>query len=110
MTKKKRTNSIYYAAIFLAGLCLIFAGNLYYEESKLIATFIIEIGIAFLVALIIILTIERHQREHQNEFMENSIATISSHLFNAAYKKFIPDEIFTEFVQCLSRANVIRTE
>lgn len=107
---KGYSKKLHYLVIFLLGLILIGVGNMVIDERKLLGIFIVEIGVAFIIALIVIFTIEKYQREHQDAFIEQYIQKISKQLFNAAYNKMVPDVVLNEFIQCLAFSDVIRKE
>lgn len=106
----KEISLLYYCLILLIGLGAILVGNVLYETSKLWATFIIEIGIAFIISLIVIFTIERFQRNHQNEFLEEITDQTNENVFRAIYKRFIPEAVFKEIEDSLLSAHVFRTK
>jgi hypothetical protein len=99
-----------YVVISLTAVILIFSGNHVYKSHHLIGTAIVEMGVALLIAVIVILTIERSQRKHQDSFIETYMQKISKQLFNAAYSKLIPDVVLNEFIECLSKADIIRRD
>lgn len=110
MKEKTKYNvpMLYYILVGIIGLLLIFGGNLVPETHKFVQISMIELGIAAIIALIIIFTIERFQRDHQNKFIEETIDTIAKNLFQATYKKFIPEDILKDFTECLSTSKILR--
>lgn len=99
------------ALLLLAGIVLAYrweadaATNLFY---KLFPIFVSELGIAGLVALIIIFTIEKFSRQRHLDAADRLMEDINSDLFHAIFKRYIPDPVFNEVEKCLFCSEVLR--
>ena len=72
--------------------------------------FLSELGIAGIVALIIIFTIDRFTRVRHENAANDLIRRMNKDLFHAIYNRYIPTSVFGEVEECLLKSNVLRTE
>ena len=122
MSNKKKMSSeefLTYAVGALLGGILIATGiwltykfkgesDIFY--SKIVPFFVSELGIAVIIALIIIFTVERFSRNRHEEAAFELIKGINKNLFRAVYDRYIPDSVFKEVESCLLKAKVVRTK
>jgi hypothetical protein len=81
------------------------ARRFFFQVAYLFAT---ELGIAGLVALVIIITIERFTRSKHQLAADRLIDRIKRNLFDAIFKRHIPAEVFEEVERCLLTNNIVR--
>lgn len=67
-----------------------------------------ELGVAGLISLFIIGTIEKFTRSKHEAAADKLVDRIKTNLFYAIYQRHIPQEVFTEVERCLLTANIIR--
>ncbi len=83
------------------------------EHGTLIKIFgflVSEIGIAGIVAIIIVLTIERYTRASHQRESQRLINIINKNIFYAVFQKYIPEEVFAEVKSALINSNVTRSD
>ena len=72
------------------------------------SSFMKELGIAGIVALLIIATIEQFTRSKHQKAADSLMDRIKTNLFYAIYHRHIPTEVFEEVERCLLTKNIIR--
>ena len=77
---------------------------------KILGFLVSEIGIAGIVAIIIVLTIERYTRASHQRESQRLISTINRNIFYAVFQKYIPEEVFTEVKNALIKSDVTRSD
>ncbi|SCY30997.1 hypothetical protein [Nitrosospira sp. Nsp13] len=70
--------------------------------------FIAELGVAGVVALVIIVTIEKFTRAKHQRAAKHQIDLIKTDLFHAIYGRHIPPTVFHEVERCLLSKNIFR--
>jgi len=79
------------------------------NESEFLRLLLLELGIAGIIALILIFTIEKITKEEREKATKSQIQDITENLFNAIFKRYIPDSVFSEVERCLFSSDVVRT-
>ena len=97
-----------YLSLFLASLFLLTISH-YLKERPLFEALTLELGIAGIIALILIFTFEKVTKTEREEATEKQIQDITQNLFNAIFKRYIPDSVFSEVERSLFTSDVIRT-
>jgi len=105
----KHANNVYYL-IFAIGVIFILVALLNYEKWPLAAPFLKELGFAFVIAVIIIFTVEKFTRSRHEEAAHDLINDMNHSLFKAIFKRYIPETVFNEVEKCLIKANIFRTK
>jgi len=77
--------------------------------SSMVPFFLSELGIAGIIALIIIFTIEQFTKKRHEKAANKLIRRMNKNLFHAIYDRYIPSKIFEEVENCLLNCRVIRT-
>lgn len=96
----------FYIAILLLGVLLIAASKI--MEASLITIMLKELGFALIIAIILIFTVERVSRKNHEEAADRLVEKINKNLFNAIYKRYIPNEVFAEVEAALLKSDVLR--
>ena len=96
-----------YLIVLLAGVaCLYFAPEL---TDAHWSHFVSEMGTAMVIAIIIVVTVERVTRKQHKLAADKLIHNINDNLFHAVYDRYIPDVVFAEVDKCLLQSDVYRT-
>src|SRR5690349_7633454 len=117
----KKVESYVYVIVGLVSIgCILLSVYLHTIWSKegddehffrhLIYLFISELGVAGIVALLIISTIEKFTRNKHEKAAKDQISTIKENLFYAIYRRHIPPEVFSEVERCLLLKDIIRRD
>lgn len=78
--------------------------------SKIIPVFISELGVAGLVAIILIATIEKFNAIRHKNHTQETIDLIQNNFFKAIFSRYIPEKVFGEVEECLFNAKVVRAD
>ena len=97
-----------YLSLFLVSLFLLTISH-FLKEYPLFEALTLELGIAGIIALILIFTVERLTKEEREKATKGQTQEIAVNLFNAIFKRYIPDSVFTEVERCLFSNDVVRT-
>lgn len=96
----------FYIAIFVTGVLLIVVSKVI--EPGLLTIMLKELGFALIIAIILIFTVERVSRQKHEEAADRLVEKINKNLFNAIYKRYIPNEVFAEVEAALLKSDVLR--
>ena len=102
-----------YLVVLLTSCLLFFVGHLagqHYGATHFSAIFLKELAFAGVIALILIVTIERFNRRRHELAADALVKRISDNLFHAIYERYVPPAVFKEVEKALLRANVFRQE
>ena len=107
-----------YLVIFVVSILFVAAGLLIkylYKDAddfwSLMAPFFLsELGIAGIIALVIISTIEKFTKKRHEKAANKLISRMNINLFHAIYGRYIPSKIFEEVEKCLLNSRVLRTD
>lgn len=69
-----------------------------------------EIAFAVIIAVVLIYTIDKTNKEKHEQAAQELIEKININLFHAIYKRSIPPDVFGEVEKCLLHAKVHRTD
>lgn len=98
-------------AFFLLGIVLIGTYQIFKPETgnpHLVLYLCKEIGMAMVIAICLVVTIERLSRAEHKEAAEKLIDNIAKDIFKAVYNRYIPKELFAEVEKCLLNSDVKR--
>ena len=76
--------------------------------GKLFPLFLSEVGIAGIIAVAIIVTIEQQSKEMERKDNESRLDMLGENVLKAVYKKNIQDSVFAVIEDCVLKANVCR--
>jgi hypothetical protein len=72
--------------------------------------FILQVGSAFIVAVILILTVETFARRNQAEREEEYLRKVNEDVFRAVFRKSVPSTILTEVIDRVVKPSFIRKD
>ena len=98
---------VLYLLICLVSIILLVASHYWIPDNvfKMLAH---ELGVAGIVAVILVFTIETFTRERHRLAADDLLASINKNLFHAIYKRYIPEPVFEEVEKCVMRCSVYR--
>lgn len=82
-------------------------GNLYLKVATIAVA---ELGVAIIIALLLILTIEHHTRKMQKKDSDLLNNRVNRNVFEAFLKRSIPEAVYDEVQDCMLNNNVLRTD
>lgn len=97
-----------YITLFFVSLGLLTFSH-YLDKNLFWHLLTLELGIAGIVAFILIFTIERLTKEERENATKKQIQSITKNLFHAIYGRYIPDSVFSEVERSLFSCDVVRT-
>jgi len=106
MNVKGRGILSFYIAVFLFGVVFIAVSKIF--DLGLLSVMLKELGFALIIAIILIFTVERVSRKNHEEAADRLVEKINKNLFNAIYKRYIPNEVFAEVEAALLKSDVLR--
>lgn len=77
---------------------------------SVLTVFISEVGVAGVIALVLISSIEKFTKSKHQRSADKQIKAIKENLFYAIYQRHIPPEVFEEVERCLLMTNIVRRE
>lgn len=110
-SKSVGSNFWFLTAFFLLGVILICVYQVFKPEAgnpNLALYLCKEIGMAMVIAICLVVTIERLSRAEHEEAAEKLIDNIAKDIFKAVYNRYIPKELFLEVEKCLLKSDVKR--
>lgn len=103
-------SKLIYFGTFITGLFLLVAYHLLPADWHLLAEICKELAMALLVAVVLAFTIEGiAERRHESQ-VESERELLSRGIFQAIYKRHIPDVVFEEVERCVLNSKVIREQ
>jgi hypothetical protein len=105
-----KSEKLVYFVVGAISLLLILVAELTHKDYEQVAAFCKELGMAGVIALIVIFTVESYTRKRHEKAANALIEKINSNLFHAIYHRHIPDEVFTEVEKCLMHSDVFRSQ
>lgn len=76
--------------------------------SKLWPLLLKEAGIAMLIAIVLIYTIEGVSRKRHEDAVHEQLGSVNKSIFQAVYKRYIPEVVFQEVERCLLKNYILR--
>lgn len=104
--------------IFLLSILFIIAGvyanyqfkNCSFFFSKVIPVLLSEVGVAGLIAIFLIYTIEKHNKDVERKEYKEMAEALHVNVLESIYKRYIPPRVFTEIDKCLFMAKLYRSK
>ncbi len=90
-----------YLTIFCISLLFLVISAHYHSEWPVLSPFFKELGVAGVIALILVFTIEKFTRQRHEKAANTLVEKINNNLFHAIYKRYIPEEVFSEVEKSL---------
>lgn len=97
-----------YFVLTATSIILLIVSQILKPNHEFWGLFTLELGIAGVIALILIFTVEKITKEEREEAVKAQIEDISKNLFHAIYGRYIPDSVFTEVERSLFSSDVVR--
>lgn len=108
--KELNRDHLRYLLTLLSGIILVFVSNIIPDGWPFhFSGFVKELGFALVIAGILIFTIEKYTRDRHKKDLEITIKEINENLYQAIFKRHIPESILREVEKSLLCANVFRT-
>jgi hypothetical protein len=101
---------IYVAIAFGSFVCLLLAHFVFIEKASFWHVMFKELGTAILIAMILVFTVERFTRERHEKAADDMMMNINKNLFNAIFKRYIPERVFEQVEKCVMESKVYRHE
>ncbi|MCJ2114100.1 hypothetical protein MKK64_23300 [Methylobacterium sp. E-025] len=98
-----------YYVILLVGIIFVARAE-HYPENTLSHHLARDIGISFVVAFVIIITIERSQRKELNEFIHKSMSQTHTHLFQTIFGVEFPQRVWDFIRDRIMRETFFRVD
>ena len=87
-----------------------FKDSEYFFLSKVVPVFLSEVGIAVIIAIFLIYTIEKHNKDIERQELKEITEQIHVNVLESIYKRYIPPKVFEEIDKCLLRAMLYRSK
>lgn len=101
-------SKLIYFLTLIVGLLLLVVHHLIPGEWHLAAEILKELAMALLVAVVLAFTIEGIAKRRHESQVDLERETLSRGIFEAIYKRHIPDVVFEEVERCVLNSKVIR--
>lgn len=101
---------LYYVVIGLGSALLVLASVEGWSPLGIPPTFFKDLGIAGIVALIVILTVEKQSRDRHERAANTLVKRINENLFHAIYNRYVPEVVLAEVEKLLMKASIYRTD
>ena len=79
-----------------------------FGENGLLRFLSKELGMALVIAIVLVFTIEKVTRRQHGQAADRLMAEINKDIFRSVYKRYIPPAVFDEVEKCLLTKNVFR--
>lgn len=106
----------YHLAIILLGIILVtvyLLGKSNVKADEPVSIWFLlskEIGMALMIAIIVVYAVELITRHKHEERAEQSINSIKQNIFQGVFSRYIPESVFKEVEDCLLYSNLSRTD
>ena len=101
-------NSVTFLVSVIMIIAGVYANHIFKDYGfffyKVIPVFLSEIGIAGLIAMFLIYTIEKHNKDIERQELKEMTEAIHVNVLESIYKRYIPLRVFTEIDKCLFMA------
>lgn len=102
------SSKLVYLITLILGVFLLVISHVLPQDLHLIAEICKEIAMAFLVAVVLAFTIEGIAKRRHESQADSERELLSRGIFQAIYKRHIPDVVFEEVERCVLNSKVIR--
>lgn len=110
MSRKLKTReNVLYLIVALISILLILVGVILAETAPTISSFVKELGIAGVISLIVIFTVEKITKERHRIETQNLYEKINKNLFHAIYNRYIAPKVFREAEKLLLSVDAYRS-
>lgn len=99
-----------YLVAFLGGVLLLILSHLLGEEYVTSSEVMKEVGMAVLVSVFLSFTIEGIAKQRHEASVNNERELLSRGIFEAIYKRHIPEVVFEEVERCVLNSRIIREQ
>lgn len=104
------SSKLVYLITLILGVFLLVISHVLPQELHLVAEICKEVAMAFLVAVVLAFTIEGIAKRRHESQADIERELLSRGIFEAIYKRHIPDVVFEEVERCVLNSKVIREQ